>query len=43
MNLTEMENRAARDRRGRLEAKIVAVLLVLLLIVAVIVVGRIVG
>lgn len=43
MNLTELENKAARARRGKLEAKLWLVLLVLLMIVLVIIVGRIVG
>lgn len=43
MNLTELEDRAARNRRGKLEMKIGAVLLVLLLIAMVVIVGRMVG
>lgn len=40
MNLTEMEDRAARTRRGKFEAKIWAIVFVLLLIVIVLIVGR---
>lgn len=40
MNLTEMEDKAARARRGKLEAKVWMVVFVLLLITVVVMVGR---
>ncbi len=43
MNLTEMEDRAARARRGKLELKVRVVLIVLLMIAGVVVVGRLVA
>lgn len=43
MNLTEMEDRAARNRRGKMEMKMGIILFVLILIAIVAIVGRIVG
>lgn len=40
MNLTEMEDKAARTRRGKFEAKVWAIVFVMLLIVVVLIVGR---
>lgn len=42
MNLTEMEDRAARSRRGKVEVKMGIILIVMLLIAIVAIVGRIV-
>ncbi len=41
MNLSEMEDRAARTRRGKLEMKVWAIVFVLLLIAVVLIVGRV--
>lgn len=43
MNLTELEDRAARNRRGKLEMKMGLILLVLILVVVVAIVGSVVG
>ena len=43
MDLTELENKAARARRGKLEVKVWLVLFVVVLILLVVMVGRMVA